>query len=74
MACRVCDGAGYIKQQRNGKKVTIGCPACMGKSKSKIAINYNKCPYCGGLGYIRACCGEQSAVCDFCKAKDGNIP
>jgi len=67
--CSFCKGIGHIKQQKNGILRTILCPSCKGKTKinQKVAINYNKCIYCGGTGWIVGCCGEKTIECDICK-------
>lgn len=61
MSCQICNGSGFIK---NNKR-TIAC-SCQGKRNKKTDINYQKCNYCGGLGYIPGCCGTQSTDCPAC--------
>ena len=65
--CSLCKGRGHFIQQKNGISRTILCPSCRGKNKQKIAINYNKCMYCGGTGFIVGCCGDKTIECTMCQ-------
>jgi len=67
--CNFCKGQGHIKQQKDGILRTIICPSCKGKTKNnpEIAINWNRCIYCGGTGFIVGCCGENTIECAACK-------
>lgn len=66
--CRTCRGQGFFVQGGS----TIGCPACGSKrvadnSKVQPFVTENKkCPICGGLKYIKACCGQASDPCPIC--------
>lgn len=64
--CRTCKGSGYFVQPKG----TILCPDCQGRTRHIVKDNKGRCPVCGGLGYVKACCGQPNTPCNLCSKED----